>query len=492
MKKPLCFALLSGILGLFFLFPAGGDPWQRQLDKFDTIYHLIRSEYVGDFSPQKAIHAAIGGLLQSLDPHSYFLDPLTLRSMVEEQRGKYFGIGIRIVKYEDRIIVHSPLKDTPAFRLGVAAGDVIEEIDGKSTRDMSLDQAMKRLRGKRGSQVRIKVSRPGVEGLLTFKIERQEIPLNTISYALPHPLDPSTGYISVRAFGGTTPEELRQNIDRLMGRRRIRRLILDLRGNTGGSFNAAIQVADLFLETGKTIVSTRGRNESECYAARRDDQFEDLPLVVLIDRQSASASEIVAAAMQDHERATIIGTRSWGKGLVETLLPLSLGSALALTTAKYYTPANRSLQRDYLSQDAYWAVLRNDAYDTDLQMRGGVVPDILVRSEVYPPFVLGLVSRGFFFEFSLRLIESNERITPQFKANTAIIQAFQDFLRQRKLSFEDRDFLEHSDAIRHEIERDVLFHRFSAETAIVVFLRTDPVIARALEVLQAKGNKESK
>ena len=466
------------------------DPWQQQLMKYSEIYSLIQRYYPGTVDKKKLFFDSIRGFLTRLDPHSYFLDPVAVRSLNEDQQGNYYGIGTRIARYEDRLTVTASLEGTPAHKLGIRAGDVIAEINRKDTRHLSLDEALKLLRGAKGTVVNIKIRRGGIEGLIPFKIQRAEIPLNSISYAMVIPWAPEIGYINMRTFGNTTAREFDQNLRQLVKENKINALILDLRGNAGGSLYAAIDVADLFLARGNAIVSLKGRTFNQQYTARRNGQYEHLPLVVLINRGSASASEILAAALQDNRRAVIIGSRSWGKGLVQTISQLSLNTSVALTTAKYYTPANKCLQRDFNQPDDYFFFLDTDdnGYDTDKTIEGGVIPDISIPTAFYPKPIVDLISRGIFFEFARELIDGQRTITKNFRADPQVIGEFETFLKKRKIQFNRRKFNDLLNMIQVEIQREVLSNRFSPSEGLSVFLESDAATQKAVEVLKKKYN----
>ncbi|MCP5104443.1 MAG: S41 family peptidase, partial [bacterium] len=427
---------------------------------------------------------------RTLDPHSYFLDPVSLRSMNEDQKGNYYGIGTRITKYEEKFTVIAPMKDTPAYKMGILAGDVIIAIDGKDTKDMTLDEAMSKLRGAKDTYVAIEVMRAGIDTPIPFRIQRQEIPLESISYAIVHPGDRRIGYISIRTFGGTTAKEFGDKLEELSRDDKISALIIDLRGNAGGSLYAAIDIADFFLPSGTVIVSIKGRQMKQNFIARKDAQYENLPVAVLINRGSASASEIVASALQDHKKAVIVGTRSWGKGLVQTVHKLPLSSSLALTTAKYYTPTDKCIQRDYSKRDDYLSVLYYRGYDKDNSIKGGVIPDIYVKGDVYPRLLVKLISGGLFFQFSRELIDNGSEIDENFQVDDTVIKKFKKFLKTNKVEYDAAGFKKHMKNIRYEIERDVLSNKFSAEKGLEVFLKSDPITGKAVEQLTLKLAKK--
>jgi len=460
--------------------------WQNEIKKYSTIFRLIKDYFPEKVETKEIVFSSIKGLLSYLDPHSYFLDPVSLRSMFEDQKGNYYGIGIRITKYEDRLTVVSPLKGTPAYRLGIMSGDVIAEIEGKDTKKMSLNQAVKILRGEKNTIVHIKIRRQGVKELLPFEIKRVEIPLNSVSYALVHPLNEKIGYISVRTFGSTTTEEIKKALDKMIKEHNIIGVILDLRGNPGGSLRAAIEISDLFLPKGKVIVSIKGRKLNQTAYSRYDNEYENLKLAVLINRGSASASEIVAAAIKDNNAGVVLGVRSWGKGLVETVYPLKLQSALALTTAKYYTPSGKCLQRDFSKLDDYYFFF-NKNYNTDKTISGGVIPNYIVKSSTYKELSFKMLSKGLFFRFAKEIIDKKMfKITKNFKADKRVISEFKRFLKRIKFKFKEKQFVKEIKEIVYGIENEVLSLKYSIEEGVKVFLKDDPVSMKALKVLMNK------
>lgn len=474
---------------VFFLTANSDDDWQIQQKKYHRIFQILQNHLAEPPDTRKIVFASIHGLLKTLDPHSYFLDPPMLKSMMEDQQGNYYGIGIRITKYEDKLTILSAMKDTPAFKHGLKPGDVIIQIEDQLTKGLAIDQLVRKLRGAKGSRVSLQIQRKGFVKPLLFRIKRAEIPLNSISYSLSHPSISEIGYISIRTFGKTTADEFKSNLNDLIQKNAVKGLILDLRGNSGGLLQAAIHITDFFLEKGKTVVSIKGKNREQIFQAQKDNQFEGFPLAILINRQSASASEIVASALQFHRRATIIGSRSWGKGLVETVYRLPLNCAMALTSAKYYTPGNKSLQRDYHEYDRYFSILDDDGYDLDTTIQGGVIPDILVLDYRYPQPISKLIYRGIFFRFTRKLIASGTAISKDFSADEQIVARFKNFLIEARIQFNPELFEKYADAIRYEIMRDVLTHQFSVQEGAKVFLLRDPVIHTAAEILMNKLEK---
>jgi carboxyl-terminal processing protease len=364
-KKILLDAMIISILmaGILFLngnnrdVKADSSEIYKNIEIFTDVLRKIEKHYVEPQDAQKLIYGAIKGMVQSLDPHSSFLTKEEHRELLIETKGSFSGVGIEITIRDNILTVVSPIVDTPAYIMGIKAGDKILKIDDKPTNDMTLFDAVKRIRGPKGSNVKLTIGRKGVDKPLEFNITRADIPLITTRKEL---LESEIGYVRIFSFRSTTADELASALGFLEGGRNLKGLILDLRTNPGGLLSQAIEVSDLFLDSG-LIVSTKGRNPSQNIeeSAHKNERERNYPIIVLVNGGSASASEIVAGALQDNKRALILGTKTFGKGSVQTILPLPDGSGLRLTTARYYTPSGRSIQ------------LR------------GIIPDILM--EYIPP-----------------------------------------------------------------------------------------------------------
>ncbi|MBN1938959.1 MAG: S41 family peptidase [Candidatus Aminicenantes bacterium] len=512
MKNKAFFPLLAAVL---FLGPAApaGDPWSDGLAKIDALEGLIRAQYVRPVEADDLARAAVKGMLDTLDPHSYLLDPEALSRMSEEQRGAYFGLGIQIQKQLDRLVVISPVEGGPAWRLGVQAGDVISQIEGESTVNISANEAVSKLRGPKGSMVTITLARDGLEKPFDLTITREEIPLYSVPYAFL--LDAETGYVFIRYFAETTTEELENKLEALAGQG-MKKLILDLRGNAGGPLLQAIGVADQFLPRGAAIVSVRGRNSifDRRFPAVRDNAYEKTPLIVLISQGSASASEIVAGAVMDHDRGLVIGEDSWGKSLVQQMFPLSSDTAMALTIARYYTPSGRSLQRDYSHLDDYF-LDANKIPESDREVnytakgrkvlgQGGITPDLKVEFNLLLT-TAELRVRGAFFAYARKFashqtalgrkfVFPNEpaadkpgpgtiRIGNSFIADAAVLEDFRAYLASAGIKVEAKQFDEAAFEIRREIEREVVSLLWGVEEGWRAFEKNDPVIRKALEAM---------
>ena len=340
----ICFILM----GVFFFIgnsagvKADNSELYKNIEIFTEVLRQIEDNYVEPQEPEKLIYGAIKGMVQSLDPHSSFMTKEEHQDLLIETKGSFSGVGIEITIKDNILTVVSPVEGTPAYEAGIKAGDRIIKIDEKPTNDMTLMDAVKLIRGKKGTKVKLTVSREGIDKPIGFTITRDVIPLVSVRHFL---LAPKIGYVRISNFQGKTTEDLSDALDNLEQENDLKGLVLDLRNNPGGLLTQAISVSDLFLDSG-LIVSTKGRNPDQdiVESAHKNGKERYYPIVVLVNGGSASASEIVAGALQDNKRALILGTRTFGKGSVQTILPLSDGSGLRLTTARYYTPSGRSIQ----------------------------------------------------------------------------------------------------------------------------------------------------
>src|SRR3954447_6085442 len=344
---------------------AAGEKYEA--DRIEADYHeainTVEERYAGEIDYEKATQAAIQGMLFTLDPHSVYFPAAEFKKLKEDQSSSIYGIGVQILRHDDGVYVQSVVENTPASRSGLRYGDRIVEVDGKDAREWSSEEVSKNVRGDRLKPVDIKVERPGEQVPVSFKIVRDAVPLPSIRNSFM--IAPGTGYIGlVGGFQHTTDDELREAIAN-MEKEGMRQLILDLRNNPGGLLDQAIDVASEFLPRDKVVVSVKGRSEyteAAVYKSNGRDP-EEMPLVVLINRNTASASEIVAGAIQDHGRGLVVGETSFGKGLVQHVFPLPYNTGLTLTTARYYTPYGRSLQRDYSSGSLYDYYTHHDSTD---------------------------------------------------------------------------------------------------------------------------------
>jgi len=328
---------------------AGTGDIYKNIEVFTEVLRQIEKNYVEPQDPQKMIYGAIKGMVQNLDPHSSFMTKEEHQDLLIETKGSFSGVGIEISVRDNVLTVVSPIEGSPAYAAGIQAGDKIVRINDKSTNDMTLTDAVKSIRGKKGTKVKLTVIREAADKPLDFTITRDVIPLKSVRNYL---LDPEIGYVRISTFQSNTSKDLNVALEKLETGRDLKGLILDLRNNPGGLLSQAIEVSDIFLDSG-LIVSTKGRNSSQDMevSARQNKTKRDYPIIVMVNGGSASASEIVAGALQDNKRALTLGTRTFGKGSVQTILPLSDGSGLRLTTAKYYTPSGRSIQASGITPD---------------------------------------------------------------------------------------------------------------------------------------------
>jgi carboxyl-terminal processing protease len=321
----------------------------EQLRLFTEVLSIVQNQYVDEVPPKELIYSAIKGTLRGLDPHSSFLDPESYREMQVETSGSFGGLGIEIALRDDVLTVVAPIEGTPAHRAGLQPGDRIVKIDGLGTKDMQLADAVKRMRGRPGTKVTISVVREGWVDPKDIDIVREQIRVQSVRT---HDLGQGIAYLRLRQFQEQTAHDVETAMDKFV-KNGAKALVLDLRNNPGGLLTAAVEVSEKFLDDGKLVVYTEGRvrNQNMRFAAHAKKPYQQLPMVVLVNQGSASASEIVAGALQDYGRAVIVGTQTFGKGSVQTIIPLSDGSGLRLTTAKYFTPKGRSIHGKGIAPD---------------------------------------------------------------------------------------------------------------------------------------------
>ncbi|MGH9368622.1 MAG: S41 family peptidase [Thermoanaerobaculia bacterium] len=428
---------------------------ERELPNLDEYADMLTT--LSDWAPEpvppeKFVYASIHGMLSRLDPHTAFLEPEDYAAMREKQQGSFFGLGIQIQKRMGRITVIAPMEGTPAYKLGIRAGDIITHVEDEELKeDVSTDEVVRKLRGPKGTPVTITIRRPGLDEPIRMTITRAEIPTLSVPYAFL--IGPETGYIFLRDFTHTSSRELAASIEKLE-KQGMKRLLLDLRGNPGGVLDQAVDVADVFLPKGAKVVYTRGRTASSAqeYYAPGDGAHFESPLVVLVNRGSASASEIVAGAIQDHDRGLIVGQRTWGKGLVQSVYTLPYGAGLALTTARYYTPSGRWIQRDYTDLLAYVNPEEGDAPQAEEAPRksgevfytdagrvvyaaGGITPDVIAKSDARDSRLLAqLLARGLTFSFAVDWTSKHPDVTHDFEVTPAVREAFFRFCEASKFS----------------------------------------------------------
>jgi carboxyl-terminal processing protease len=436
-----------------FALDAGGgyEDAGKGVVTFGEVYNNILQNYVKEIDPTKITEKAIEGMMDDLDPYSMYMPPTDLTQLEEDAQGEFGGLGIEIATIDEYTRVMSPpLPDTPAERVGLRAGDVIIEIDGTSTHEMKISDVVSRLRGKINTRVTIKVVRGAADEPMTFDITRARIMLHNTSYA--GEIVSDVGYIKLNRFNQDAATEVRDALNDILKNGNLKGVILDLRSNPGGLLTAARDIADEFLLDKSLIVSTIGRdpqNKFEMLARRRPSINPSMPLVVMINERSASASEIVAAAIQDHDRGVLVGTTSFGKGLVQTVLDMPNNAGLKLTTAYYYSPSgrcihnDRNLDMDYIALQVNGGeidpemaeedslVIRDEYYTLNLERvvygGGGVTPDLIVKDESVGHLVRQMLYQSVFFNYAIKFAESHPDLSEDFQITDEIVASFREF-----------------------------------------------------------------
>ena len=466
----------------------------RDVGAFAKFYALVDENFAEPLNPDKAIYkGAIPGMLQELDPHSNFFDPRDYQIILEEQRGRYSGVGMQVVSRGGKTYVLAPFPGSPAYRAGIRPGDVISFVNDKATDGLTTTEVADMLKGPRGTRVKIGVSREGSPDYLNFQITREDIDRKTVEDAFW--LKPGIAYVKILSFGDNTSRELEDNLRRL-GENRLEGLILDLRGNPGGLLNEAVAVSDHFLQRGQTVVSHRGRSSAErVYIASHGNHGRDYPIVVLVNRYSASAAEIVSGALQDHDRGWVLGETTFGKGLVQSVFPLADHTGLALTTAHFYTPSGRLIQRDYSHQSFYDYYFHeggatrnpNDVKMTDsgrtVYGGGGITPD---QEYATPKLDLleGQLFRSGLFNFTRWYFSKRPTTLPKgWMPDAATLQDLHDYLVQNAAHFSEADFQKDEDWIRRYLAKEMYVYAFNVDESERVFAQTDPEVQAAVSAL---------
>ena len=473
----------------------------KRMKEYTDLLNAVTAWSAEDVSSDKFVYASIDGMLRNLDPHTSFLEPKEYSDMQDRQKGTFYGLGILVTKRNDQVTVITPLEGTPAARLGIRAGDVIAEVEGVTTDDLSLDEVVKRLKGPKGTTVNIKIKRIGMKEPIPLTITRAAIPTNSISNVLM--LNPGTGYIRIKDFTSTTVRELDDAIEKLEDQG-MQRLVLDLRMNPGGLLDAAVGVSDHFLDKGQMIVFTKGRTADSMqeYTAPGKHEKFDKAVVVLVNRGSASASEIVAGAIQDHDRGLVVGETSWGKGLVQSVYTLQYGAGLALTTSKYYTPAGRNIQRDYTSvYDYYMADEAENGAEVPLAQRekfttatgrtvyggGGITPDVMVKQPHLSRTTQILEVRSAIFNYAVEYAAKHPELTKDVEVTPAIIEDFvrhaaaaeianESDIREALTKPEDRKY------IQRALKAEIVAAKYGFDASYPFRLQGDAQVEKALEM----------
>ena len=504
-------ALVGGLLGRQAL--ADDDKVTREYGVFTSALAAIESQYVEPVESTSLVYGAIDGMLKTLDPHSSFMDPRAYAQMRERQEGRYYGLGISIVVVNGDITVMQLFEGSPAYRKGLRRGDVIARVEGEDAQGWTSDRAVRALRGKKDTTVHISIRRAGYSGLIEMDVERDEINITTVRGAFM--VDAQAGYVRLTEFSETSNRELGDALVKLRAQG-MTRLVFDLRDNPGGSLDQAIRIANRFLTRGQMVVYTRGRvpNADQDYRATEVSEYAELPLVVLVNRNSASASEIVSGAIQDHDRGLIVGERTFGKALVQSVYRISGGAGLALTTGHYYTPSGRLIQRPWDgSFDEYFtytlkAQARAEHEPADLKYTdagrkvfggGGIEPDTFVVGPVegFDPTRFGrlLFARQVFEKYAERFSaqgdtrisgESKDRkvVARGFDVDDALVGDFRGFLKSEGVRVDEDAFATDLPFIRAMIRLQIDQALFGVDEARRNLIGQDPQAQAALGLFE--------
>lgn len=511
---------------------AQDDPAQRRQEFYDNlkilgdVYERVINNYVDEVDPHEVMKAAVEGMLSDLDEHSNYLPPVNYEDLMTSTEGEFGGLGISIQVRDHYPTVVSPIEGTPAYYMGVQGGDQIIAIEGESTRDFTSSDAVKRLRGAPGTAVNLTIQRPGTEKPLPLTITRDIIKLESVPYAF---MIDDIGYIGVQNFARTTADEVRAALDKLTAQG-MRGLILDLRFNPGGLLDAAQQVSELFLPKDKLIVFTKGRLRSQnhsFYSQARGAVYDKVPMIVLINGSSASASEIVAAAIQDHDAGLVTGQPSFGKGSVQTVFRLDEDEALKLTTARYYTPSGRSIHKDRSrhpevegledegdegdeGEQAPAPALEKDPAEKEMDRGqlekfytdagrvvyggGGIRPDIEIEQDFLTDFEVAVERDGALFSFAVDYAASHPQLAADFKVTDEVFSRFVTHLKGRekigeylgvfKLTMSDSLVSANAEFLKRGIRREIARRQHGQEAAYRVAIEADTQLHHALDLFR--------
>ncbi|HKH73742.1 MAG TPA: S41 family peptidase [Vicinamibacterales bacterium] len=501
-------ALVGGLFGRAAL--SAQDQVPDQYKVFTAALKAVEEKYVGDFESDRLVYSAITGMLQTLDPHSSFMDPRSFAQMRERQEGRYYGLGITINVVDGDVTVFNVFEGSPAYQKGLRRGDVIALIEGETTKGWNTDQAVRKLRGPKGTSVNIAIRRATYDEPIKLAVMRDEVHIPTVPASIM--LDSTTGYIKLQDFGENTDQELGRAL-RELTQKGMKRLVFDLRGNPGGALDQAIRVSNRFLPKGNLIVYTRGRvaNSDQDYRATETSDFLSLPMVTLVSRTSASASEIVAGALQDHDRSLIVGETTFGKALVQSVYRLSQGAGAAITTARYYTPSGRMIQRPwdgtfdeyltyiYRDQDGNKTHKESDLKLTDSGRKvyggGGIEPDRRFDgpSDGFNPTRFGrsIAARNLFDVYAqqfsrrgdARLTRQGGKIReldPNYEVTDAMIAEFKALVQKSPIVFDEASWQKDLDFIRAMIHREIDMDLFGVALAYANLAKHDPQLQYAL------------
>jgi carboxyl-terminal processing protease len=439
-------------ISIFALFAVGFTAYEnvylkigQNIDVFGRVYKEIVSNYVDEVDPEKFMRSGIDGMLETLDPYTVYLAGKDEEDIDLLTHGQYGGVGISIGVRDGALTVLSPTEGYSAYKQGIKAGDKIIEVDGTKITGTNPDSVRSKVRGEPGTTVKMKIEREGEKNPIEFTLVREEIQVNNVAYT--GFVKDGIGYIHLDRFSRRAGEEIRQSIKELKAKSDLKGIVLDLRDNPGGLLEAAVEIVSKFAPKGSTIVTTRGRKggEERTFTVEEEPVAADLPIAVLVNKNSASASEIVAGAIQDLDRGIIVGTRSFGKGLVQTIIPLNYNSSMKITTARYYTPSGRCIQEiDYLhkNKDGVFATTPDSLkreFKTikgrSVKELGGIFPDSTVNDIEHTPYYFELLRKAMFFKFATTYVVKHPVIDGEFVMNNSVMKEFEQYLNEQKFEF---------------------------------------------------------
>jgi len=495
-------AILGGLFGPTLRARASSNSesqLQDSVKSFTRVLSVVQRNYADPVDTDKVIYdGAIPGMLHVLDPHSNFFDPKQYALFKEEQQGKYYGVGMTISQRENQTVVLAPFVGSPAYKAGIRPGDIVMKVEGKSCDGLTGTEVAEMLKGPKGTVVHISLGREGWDKPIEVTVTRDEIYRPAVEFYTM--LKPGIGYVRLISFSETTDSDVAEALKQL-DYPKLDGLVFDLRNNGGGLLNQAVGLADMFLDKNEIVVSHRGRSSPERrYYAVRGNLGIGVPVVVLINGQSASASEIVAGAIQDHDRGLVVGENSFGKGLVQTQLPLSEDTALLLTTARYYTPSGRLIQRDYKNvslYDYHYNPQRPKQPEVKLTDsgrqvfgQGGITPDDFVAAPKQDDFQLSLYRRGVFYatpqgvgDFTRFYLSAKPEITKDFVVNDEVVNEFRKYLDKQHIKYTEPQIQENLTWLKLQIKREVFTSAFGLNEGFKVALQDDPQLEKAIELI---------
>jgi carboxyl-terminal processing protease len=480
---------------------SAADELDNGVKQVADAFSVVEKNYADSVSADKAFYqGAIPGMLGTLDPHSNFLTPAEYADMQRKQRAQYFGVGMVITVINSEVVAYEPFPGSPAMQAGLRRGDVIVAVDGVTTKGLDSGKVADMLRGPRNTQVRVTVRRPGVTDPITLTVTRGEIQTSVVDASW---LKPGIAYVSITGFEAQNVASDIENLLGKMGEKSVTGLLLDLRGNPGGLVNEAVKVAGRFLKDNQVVVSDRGRAAREqTYRARGNALAQDYPMVVLVDRGSASASEIVSGALQDHDRAWIIGESTFGKGLVQAQFPLSQNAALLLTIAHYYTPSGRLIQRDYTNRSFYeYYAGRRDKEENHTEVKstdtgrtvyggGGISPDEKYTPPRANPFQIRVARSNAIFHFGSTYFGAGQPTLPSntWRPDDATVEKLKSFLPTLQVEFTNDEFEANRKWVSDQLRTELLMRAFDKKTALRAAIQEDPEVKLAIDSLpKAQG-----